>query len=409
MAPARRSVGARTMAEAFRLTAEDYGDRVAVRTKDDEVRLTWAELRDRVDALAGGLAKLGVRRGDRVALMLDNRPEFHIADLAAMTLGATPFSIYQTLAPEQVAYVISDAGAKVAIAQSSYLEQLAESPLETVILLDGEAPDTVRLGGGRGRRPRLRRRGRLARGRARRPADADLHVRHDRAAQGRPARAPQPARRRAEHRAHRPVPGRREGDLVAARRAHRRARRAPLHPDRLRDDGHDLPEPARDRGVPAGRAADLVLRRAAHLGEADVGPAGVPDQRRERRAQPRLARGGARARSSSSRPARRSRRSSPPRSPRPTPALFAGLRAMLGLDELVAVNVGAAPTPRQVLVFFHAIGVPVAELWGMSETCGAGCCNPPDRVKIGTVGPAGAGRGDQAGRRRRAAGAQRRS
>jgi long-subunit acyl-CoA synthetase (AMP-forming) len=71
--------------------------------------------------------------------------------------------------------------------------------------------------------------------------------------------------------------------------------------------------------------------------------------------------------------------------------LFAGLRAMLGLDELVAVNVGAAPTPRQVLVFFHAIGIPVAELWGMSETCGAGTCNPPDRVKIGTVGPPGPG------------------
>jgi long-subunit acyl-CoA synthetase (AMP-forming) len=38
-------------------------------------------------------------------------------------------------------------------------------------------------------------------------------------------------------------------------------------------------------------------------------------------------------------------------------------------------------------VFFHAIGVPLAELWGMSETCGAGCCNPPEKIKIGTVGP----------------------
>jgi long-subunit acyl-CoA synthetase (AMP-forming) len=72
-------------------------------------------------------------------------------------------------------------------------------------------------------------------------------------------------------------------------------------------------------------------------------------------------------------------------------SLFAGLRAMLGLDEAVSVNVGAAPTPREVLVFFHAIGIPLAELWGMSETCGAGCCNPPGRVKIGTVGPAGPG------------------
>ena len=100
----RRAPSARrTMAEAFRLTAEDHADRVAVRTKDDEVSLTWSELRDRVDALAGGLAKLGVRRGDTVALMLGNRPEFHIADLAVMTLGATPFSIYPTYAPEQIA------------------------------------------------------------------------------------------------------------------------------------------------------------------------------------------------------------------------------------------------------------------------------------------------------------------
>src|SRR3712207_9067066 len=58
------------------------------------------------------------------------------------------------------------------------------------------------------------------------------------------------------------------------------------------------------------------------------------------------------------------------------------------LFRSVSVNVGAAPTPRDVLVFFHAIGVPLAELWGMSETCGAGACNPPDRIKIGTVGPA---------------------
>ena len=92
-----RAVGAATIAEAFRITVEDHPDRVAVRTKDDEVSLTWSELRDRVDALAGGLHALGVRRGDTVALMIGNRPEFHVADLAAMTLGATPFSIYLDL------------------------------------------------------------------------------------------------------------------------------------------------------------------------------------------------------------------------------------------------------------------------------------------------------------------------
>jgi acyl-CoA synthetase (AMP-forming)/AMP-acid ligase II len=92
----RRSTGAATVAEAFRLTVEDYPDRVAVRTLDDSVSLTFAALRDRADALAGGLAALGVTRGDTVALMLGNSPDFHVADLAAMTLGATPFSIYLT-------------------------------------------------------------------------------------------------------------------------------------------------------------------------------------------------------------------------------------------------------------------------------------------------------------------------
>ena len=71
--------------------------------------------------------------------------------------------------------------------------------------------------------------------------------------------------------------------------------------------------------------------------------------------------------------------------------MFAGLRKMLGLDEVIAINVGAAPTPPEVLEFFHAIGLELAELWGMSETCGAGTCNRPGEVKLGTVGPAAPG------------------
>jgi long-chain acyl-CoA synthetase len=62
-------------------------------------------------------------------------------------------------------------------------------------------------------------------------------------------------------------------------------------------------------------------------------------------------------------------------------------RKMLGLDDVEACNVGAAPTPPEVIEFFHALGVPLAELWGMSETTGAGTTNPPEKIKIGTVGP----------------------
>src|SRR5215207_8423623 len=145
-ATTRRALGARTMTEAFRLTVEDHPDRVAVRTKDDEVSLTWSQLRDRVDALAGGLAGLGVGRGDSVALMLGNRPEFHIADLAAMTLGATPFSIYPTFTAGQIAFVAGDAGAKLAIVEEAHLERFREAraelpALETVIVVEGARGD----------------------------------------------------------------------------------------------------------------------------------------------------------------------------------------------------------------------------------------------------------------------------
>jgi long-subunit acyl-CoA synthetase (AMP-forming) len=71
--------------------------------------------------------------------------------------------------------------------------------------------------------------------------------------------------------------------------------------------------------------------------------------------------------------------------------MFSHLRVMLGLDQVKAVNVGAAPTPVEVLEFFHALGIELAELWGMSETCGFGTCNRPGAVKIGTVGPASPG------------------
>src|SRR5919106_1546927 len=133
-------MGAATPAEAFRVTAEAAPGRVAVRTKDDEVSLTFAELRDRVDALAAGLAGLGVRRGDNVALMFSNRPEFHIADLAVMTLGATPFSLYLTSSPEQIAYVLADAGARFALAEELFIPQLlAAGGLETVVVLGNES------------------------------------------------------------------------------------------------------------------------------------------------------------------------------------------------------------------------------------------------------------------------------
>src|SRR5437660_5611262 len=147
-----RAVDAPTLGEALRRTAINHPDIVAVRTPDDSVSLAWSELLRRVQDVAGGLAGLGVGREDTVAIMLANRPEFHIVDLAAAMLGATPFSIYLTYPPADIAHLIRDAGARVAVLEQAYLAPVLEArkdlpELRHVIVVDGEAApgETVSL------------------------------------------------------------------------------------------------------------------------------------------------------------------------------------------------------------------------------------------------------------------------
>ncbi len=386
----RRSLGASTMTEAFRLTVEDHADRVAMRTKDDEVSLTWSELRDRVDALAGGLAQLGVGRGDTVALMLSNRPEFAIADLAAMTLGATPFSIYQTFTPAQIAFVVGDAAARVAIVEEQFLERFraarAELPaLEHVIVVEGaQGDDSTGWADVEGADPSF---DAEPHWRAVGPEDLatliytsgttgppkGVQIVHRnllagvRAADG-IIRFPDgsrviswlPAAHIAERMAHHylpivfgmtvttcPNPREIVAYLPAVKPTWFFA--VPRIFEKLKAglEGH-----LRTQGDQTVAWLDAARERVEREQAGEPVPDDVAATAAEGDAQ-----------------------------------LFAGLRAMLGLDEAIAVNAGAAPTPRDVLVFFNAIGVPLAELWGMSETCGVGAVNPPERIKIGTVGP----------------------
>jgi long-chain acyl-CoA synthetase len=389
-AAGRRSLGARTMTEAFRMTVEDHPDRVAVRTKDDEVALTWAQLRDRVDALAGGLAGLGVRRGDTVALMLGNRPEFAIADLAALTLGATPFSIYQTFTPGQIAHVVGDAGAKLAIVEQAYLETFlaarAElSALETVVVVEGaNGPGTVGWDDVEGADPGF---DPEPHWRAADPEDVVTLI-YTSGTTGPPkgvqlvhrnimamARVADdviqfpdgskviswlPAAHIAERNAHHympivfamtvtccPNPREIVAYLPAVKPTWFFA--VPRIFEKLKGglEGHLATQGEQTVGWLTAARRKVELEQAGEPVPADVAAQAAEGEEQ----------------------------------------LFAGLRAMLGLDEALAVNVGAAPTPRDVLVFFHAIGVPLAELWGMSETTGVGAVNPPERVRIGTVGP----------------------
>src|SRR2546423_5407700 len=111
-----------TLCAAFQVTAAEHADRTALRTKGDEFSMTWAEYADKVRALATGLAGLGLGHGDTIALLLTNRPEFHWVDTAAMHLGATPFSIYNTYSPEQIEYTVSDTKNHIFVTESQYLD-----------------------------------------------------------------------------------------------------------------------------------------------------------------------------------------------------------------------------------------------------------------------------------------------
>jgi long-chain acyl-CoA synthetase len=393
-----RSVDAPTVTEALRRTAANNGDIVAVRTVDDSVSLTWAQLLARVDALAGGLAKLGVGRGDTVALMLGNRPEFHLADLAAAMLGATPFSIYTTYPAEEIVYLCTDADTKVAIVEQTFLPVIEEArkelpQLEHVIVVDGEAPaGTVPLSDVEGSNPDFD----VAAAAEEIAKDDILTLIYTSGTTGKPkgvqlshhnvmaaAAAIEeiiplepggrliswlPAAHIAERMAHHYVPIIYAGTVTTC--------------PNPREVVSFLPQvrPTWFFAVPR-----IWEKLKAGL---EAMQANAPE---EQRAQ---IQGAVEA---SIERVRLKQRGEPV--PEELEAkwvaaeeqLFSNLRTMLGLNEAIAVNAGAAPTPVEVIEFFHALGIELAELWGMSETCGFGTCNRPGAVKIGTVGPASPG------------------
>jgi len=79
------------------------------------VDIKWPEFRDRARAMAGYLYVQGVRPGDRVAILSENRPEWAYADMATQLLGAVYVSLYTTLPPKEVSYIVHDSGASVFI------------------------------------------------------------------------------------------------------------------------------------------------------------------------------------------------------------------------------------------------------------------------------------------------------
>jgi long-chain acyl-CoA synthetase len=390
------AIDARTVCEAFQITADAVADQVALRTKDDEVSLTWADYADHVRKVAAGLASLGVKRGDTVAIMLTNRPEFHYVDAGAMHVGATPFSIYNTYTPDQIEYLVGDAGNTVAITEQAFLDRIlaakdADNALEHVIVVDGDAPQgTISL-------EELESRGEgdfdfEATWKAVEPDDI-LTLIYTSGTTG-PPKGVQITHgnmvgcvRSYDQIIGFPFGGRIVSYLPMAHVAERNV--SQYLPMLCGFSVTDCPDPrqvaqylpevrpswffavpriwekmkagleAMLAGLPEGeqkagmqKALDVSLERVRKIQAGEEVPEELEKQWQQLDEQ-----------------------------------VLSNVRAMLGLDQVEACNVGAAPTPPEVIEFFHALGVPLAELWGMSETCGAGTCNPPEKIKIGTVGP----------------------
>jgi long-subunit acyl-CoA synthetase (AMP-forming) len=354
-----------TICEAFARTAAEHPDRVALRTRGGGTVLTWREYADRVHAVAAGLHALGLRRGSTLALMLTNRPEFHVADAAATHLGAIPFSVYNTSSPAQIAFLLEDAGARIVVCEEAFAGAVraAGAALDHVIVVDGDLGlDAV----------------------AARGAGTTVDVEAE-------ARAAQP------------------GDVLTL--IYTSGTTGPPKGVQITHRNMVSTAGAFDAIIPYPEGANVVsYLPMAHIAERNCSHyfpmvhgfsvTCCPDAREVVAYFPEVRPGWffavprvfeklkAGIEAAAPPPLRDAiARSLDGRATAGDAEIMTGLRARLGLDRLEALNVGAAPTPPEVIEFFHALGLPLGELWGMSETTGAGTCNRPGAVRIGTVGP----------------------
>ncbi|CAI9415397.1 AMP-dependent synthetase/ligase [Nocardioides sp. T2.26MG-1] len=152
------AVAGRTLVDALAETATSFADRPAYSDKHEVPEgeawrtITWAQTRELALDVAAGLVDAGVQPGDTVAIMATNRIEHFVADMGAVHAAATPMSIYNTLSPEQVAYVASHARPTVVILENDdhrtrWAKAIAETDsIRKVVMLGQDWDDLVAVG-----------------------------------------------------------------------------------------------------------------------------------------------------------------------------------------------------------------------------------------------------------------------
>jgi long-chain acyl-CoA synthetase len=406
-----QEVGGRTLCDLLAEHAAGHGDDPAMSWRRDGAwqTLSWRGYRDRVAEVAMGLAGLGIGRGDFVAIMATNRPEHVICDQAAVHAGATPTSFYFTLPPEQIRYVAGHCEAKVAVLEDRdmlkrWRELRDDLPaLRHLVVLEGaEEGDGPGVLGWDDL---------VARGRAALDADRagfeELRRRvgpQDNAALLYTSGTTGPPKgvllthhnilyeiTALDRLSGLPQGGSSVSYLPLAHIAERVL--SIYGPLTRRSHVWFCPDPA--------QAVDYVrqARPTLFFGVPRVWEkvrAGIQaklaaeeNDRRRRIAERAVATGLEMVR-------RTQRGEPPPLGLRARHALLdrlvlAKVRQAIGLDRCIFASSAASPLAVDVAEFFAALGLPIVEVYGMTETTAVATGNRPGKVKIGTVGPALAG------------------
>jgi long-chain acyl-CoA synthetase len=396
-------VAGTTICSAFAATAERDGSREALRWRGENgwQSLTWRQYREQVRNATLALDALGLPGAGSVAVILGrNSPRHVMADLAIVHLGATPVSLYNTLAPEQLSFALDHCQAEVAFVDADSAHRIescrsAHPRLRAVVVLDGERASTGNVLAWdalqeAGRRQHERHPGRFDQmAGAVRPGDPAMLI-YTSGTSGTP---------RAVIHTHRSALWTLEAlDRMAKIDADDRlVSYLPLAHSAERWWSHW-------RGVLRGPATSFCSD-ADHLLETlrDVRPTwflGVPrvweklaaaiaarldaepDRARRRTLQDAVAVGREMVRHDQDLtpvpPARRAAYGAA----RP---VLARILAGVGLDQCRVAITGAAPISADVVELFHALGLRLSEGWGMTEVL-VGTWNGIGRIKIGTVG-----------------------
>ncbi|MGZ5966340.1 MAG: AMP-binding protein [Polyangiales bacterium] len=389
---------AATLCEAFQSTVERRVDDVALRTPGDAVRITWREYGERVRRIAGALAALGVRHGDSVALMMTNRPEFNLCDTGAMHVGATAFSVYNTSPVDEIHYLFTNAKCRVVFCERQFLDKVRAASegteVKTIVVVDGgdeaslsafeakSSPDFDFETSWRRVRP-----------------DDVLTLIYTSGTTGRPkgvelTHANMLAEIRATHAVLPVQPNDRITSYLPS--AHVADRWSAHYVPIVFGVAVTCVSDARAIGAALVDTRPTIWGAVPRVWEklkAGLEAAFAMEQDEAKK------QAVAWAISVGLRKVRAEQAALVGEGSAPDEALMAeyakadalvlsAIRKRVGLDQLRWAVSGAAPIATDVLEFFCAIGVPIAELWGMSELSCCATLNPADRVRIGTVGPA---------------------